>query len=77
MVDCLWTESTKKRIERTEPDEMDLENNQFGQRNNTHYRVLMVNAQTGKLYSPLSREKNREFCDGFPSWEDIGGKPKQ
>ena len=33
----------------------------------------MVNAQTGKLYDPQSRDRNRGFYENYLSWEDAGG----
>lgn len=75
VADVLWVASPRKAVDLPweEPDP-----EYYGEtdpRNSLSYRLLMVNAQTGKLYDPLSKDRNRGFYEGYLSWQDVGGLP--
>lgn len=69
--DVLWTDNPGKELAPAweEPGGYEAPD----PRNTFSYRRLMVNAQTGKLYDPQSRDRNRGFYEGYLSWEDAGG----
>lgn len=71
-VDVLWTSNPRKALDPAWEEPGGYEKPDA--RNTLSYRRLMVNAQTGKLYDPQSRDRNRGFYDGFLSWDDVGGR---